>query len=123
MKRLFILCLILAAPLAAQAPTKLFDVRNGGATATTIEYKDAAGKATVIDAFCAAYGYAAKVPNPAFDGTKPEDPVSNPTTIDNPQSKQQFFNRHLTGYLRGIVENQRGEVERKKITVDTSDLP
>lgn len=30
---------------------KIFDVRNGGATSTTIEYPDAASKQAVIDAF------------------------------------------------------------------------
>ncbi len=109
--------------LSAQAPTKLFDIRNGGPTSTTIEYKDAASKSAVIDTFADLFNYTSKVPNPAFDSTKPENPTTNPSTIDNPQSKQQFFNRHLTTYLRSHIQEARTRAEQRKVTVPVDDLP
>ena len=100
---------------SAQAPTKLFDVRNGNGIvdnsvaqpqATYIAYKDAAAKQKVLDAFATAYGYPATVPNPAFDSSKPVDAQTNPQTIPNPQTKQAFFNRQLTAYIRDIVRSE-----------------
>lgn len=105
MKRLFILCLLLAAPLAAQAPTKLFDVRGSGATTTTIEYRDAAAKDAVIDALCDQGNYDAL------------DPATRPT-------KQAFANREIQFWLREKVKASREKAEQKKIvTPDVSDLP
>lgn len=114
MKRLFILCLIFAAPIAAQAPTKLFDVRNGNGIvdggvaqpqATYIVFRDAAAKTAVIDALCDQCNYDAL------------DPATRP-------SKQAFANREIQFWLRDKVRASREKAEQKKIvTPDTSDLP
>jgi len=96
----------------AQAPTKLFDVSNGngavisGTTVTRgtiIWYRDNEAKNKVMQAFADAYGYQATVPNPAFGPSKPEDPVTNPATIPNPQGIQVFFNRQITQYIKDVV--------------------
>lgn len=122
---------------SAQAPTKLFDVRNGNgivdngvtqAQATYIVYKDQPAKQKVLDAFVSAYGYQATVPNPAFDSSKPVDAQTNPQTIPNPQSKQAFFNRQLTAYIRDIVRSEAIKTAAKTAsdsaaTTADSDLP
>lgn len=99
----------------AQAPTKLFDVSNGngavisGTTVTRgtiIWYRDNEAKNKVMQAFADAYGYQATVPNPAFAPSKPEDPVTNPATIPNPQGQQAFFNKQISNYIRDVVKGQ-----------------
>lgn len=114
MKRLFILCIVLAAPIVAQAPAKLFDVRNGNGivdngvaqpVATYIAFRDAAAKAAVIDALCDQGNYDAL------------DPATRP-------SKQAFANREIQFWLRDKVRASREKAEQKKIvTPDVSDLP
>lgn len=87
------------------APTKLFDVSNGNGAViggetvtrgTLIWYKDNAAKDKVIERFCDAYGYQENVPDPNNPGA----------TIPNPQSKQTFFNRKLTQYIKDVVRSQ-----------------
>lgn len=106
---------LLSLTMHAQAPTKLFDVANGnGATvggitadrATIIWYRDNQAKNKVMQAFGDAYGYQANIPNPAFDSTKPVDPVTNPATIPNPQGLQVFFNKQVSNYIRDVVRGQ-----------------
>ncbi len=96
------------------APSKLFDISNGNGAViggetvtrgTLIWYKDNAAKNKVEDQFAAAYGYQATVPNPAFNPELPVDPVTNPATIANPQSKAGFFNKQLTRYIKDIVRS------------------
>lgn len=108
MKRLFLFVLLLfAASAVAQAPAKLFDVRNGGTTGTQIEYKDAAAKQAVIDAFCEVGSWSANL----------RDAQGNPIT------KQQFFHRELTAMIRDRVRQGRAQTAQKAIVVDESDLP
>ncbi len=121
----------------SQAPTKLFDVRNGNGAvigadtynrATIIVYRDNAAKDKVIQRFCEAYGYQATVPNPAFNPQLPVDPVTNPQTIPNPVSNQVFFNRQLTAYIRDVVRAQgiaaAAEAAKKKSAdAEDTELP
>lgn len=90
------------------APTRLFDISNGnGATVngetvdrgTLIWYRDNAAKNDVVDSVCLAYGYQATVTNPNFG--RPGEPE----TIPNPQSKQAFFNRQVTQWLRETIRS------------------
>lgn len=86
----------------ATIPTRLFDIRNGNGAldadatpypaATLIVFKDAAAKTKVIQSFCDAYGYQATIPDPANPGQ----------TINNPQSKQAFYNSKLTEFIKDI---------------------
>ena len=95
------------------APTKLFDVSNangatiGGETVvrgTLIWYKDNAAKNKVEDQFAIAYGYPVTVTNPTYNPALPVDPITNPQTIPNPQSKGVFMNKQLTQYIKDIVK-------------------
>ena len=88
------------------APTRLFSVISGNGAvlnaetatrATLIWYRDNAAKQSVIDDFCAAYGYQATVPDPARPGQ----------TIPNPVSQQDFFNDQLRKYIREVIRGQR----------------
>lgn len=89
----------------ATLPQKLFDVRNGNncvdadatayPAATVIVFKDAAAKNKVVDSFATAYGYQATIPDPANPGQ----------TINNPQSKQAFYNARLTDFIRDIYRS------------------
>lgn len=102
----------------AQKPVKLWDVRSGGATATTIEFRDASAKQSVIDAFATARGYQDTIADPQNAGQR----------IANPQSKQQFFNAALTQFVRDVYRQQAvklaSETQTKAIekTID-DDLP
>lgn len=85
---------------------KVFDVRNGGTTNTTIEYLDAASKQAVIDAFCAEGSY---------NGVDKDG---------NSITKQQFFHRELTAIISEKVRRNRHRIaESQKPPVDESDLP
>ena len=88
------------------APTRLFRIDNGNGAvintetatrATLIWYRDNAAKQSVIDDFCAAYGYQATIADPARPGQ----------TIPNPQSQQDFFNDQLRRYIREVIRGQR----------------
>jgi len=104
---IFTLLVIASFGLAAVAQkAKIFDVRNGGATSTTIEYPDAASKQAVIDAFCAEGSY---------NGVDKDG---------NPITKQQFFHRELTTIISEKVKRNRHRIaESQKPVVDESDLP
>ena len=98
----------------AQAPTRLYDVRNGNGIvdngtaqpqATYIAYKDAAAKQAVIDAFCDVGNY---------DGL---DPATRPT-------RQAFFNRELLAHVKDVVKQSRQRtIQRATPVVNESDLP
>lgn len=108
MKKTIILICTLVIFGAAQPPTKLFDVRGGGATQTNIVYRDAAAKDLVIDAFCTLGSY--------------QDTISG---LPNPQTRQQFFNNELQQIIRDKVAALRHQVAAAAahIGVDETDLP
>lgn len=115
MKKLLSFSLVfLSITVAAQAPTKLLEVRNGNgivdagvtqAQATYIVYKDAAAKTALIDALCALGNYDAL------------DPATRP-------SRQNFANQEIKNWLRDKVREHRQRIaESQKPTVNESDLP
>ncbi len=114
---------------SAQAPTRLFDVRNGNGivdngtaqpVATYIVFKDTAAKQRVIDSFAYVYGYVANVPNPNFDPKKAIDPVTNPQLIPNPQPKQAFFNQQILKFIRQTVKMGGIDLAVKAAEADTN---
>lgn len=115
MKKILSLSLIFfSITVAAQAPAKLLDVRNGnnivdgGVTqshATYIAYKDAAAKTAVIDALCDLGNYDAL------------DPAMRP-------SRQAFANQEIKNWLRDKVKQNRQRLAALQTpVVDESDLP
>ena len=65
------------------------------------------GEFPVEDQFALAYGYPVTVTNPAFNPALPVDPITNPQTIPNPQSKAAFMNKQLTRYIKDIVKSSQ----------------
>lgn len=114
MKKLLFLALFLTITAAAQAPARLFDVRNGNGivdngtaqpVATYIVYKDAAAKAETIDALCALGNYDALAP-----ATRP--------------TRQAFANNEIKAFLREKVKQHRQQLEHAKIVApNEADLP
>lgn len=104
---IFTLLVIVSFGLGAVAQkAKIFDVRNGGTTSTTIEYTDATSKQAVIDAFCDLGSY---------NGVDKDG---------SPITRQQFFHRELTAIISEKVKRNRQRIaESQKPVVDESDLP
>ena len=53
----------------------------------------------VMDAVASNYGWEENVQNPNFDPNQPEDPATNPETIQNPENKYVFTNRIVRQFL------------------------
>ena len=53
----------------------------------------------VLDSVSAMYRYQEMVTNPEFDDQLPEDEVSNPAQIANPETKAMFVNRMVRQWL------------------------
>lgn len=51
--------------------------------------------ARVVNGVCTHFNYSATISNPNFDPLLPEDPVMNPRTISNPETKKQFIKRMI----------------------------
>jgi len=64
----------------------------------------------VLNAMAENYKRQTEVPNPGFDPGRPEHPVQNPATIDNPESKEDFLNRVVRQFL---TENVYGHEVRE----------
>lgn len=54
----------------------------------------------VLDGFAIRFGYQDLVANPAYDDQLPEDPITNPQTIDNPESKEAFAKRMIIHMIK-----------------------
>jgi hypothetical protein len=57
-------------------------------------------EAWVINGFAIRFGYPLLVANPAYDDELPEDPETNPQTIDNPESKPAFAKRMVIHMIK-----------------------
>lgn len=64
----------------------------------------------VREAFKATYNYQAIIANPSFDPNLPIDPVTNPETIDNPETEGQFFQRKIREWIRDVVKAYQAKV-------------
>lgn len=54
----------------------------------------------VLDGFAKRYKYLENIVNPEFDESIPEDPVTNPSTIPNPQNKAGFAKSWLIEMIK-----------------------
>lgn len=107
MKRnLIVILLLLSGAVLGQAPTKAFDVRNGGPTTITIEFKDTTAKQALIDALC---------------------DVGNFDQIDQsktPITKPAFAMREILFWLREkSIVSRNNTVQKAIVKPDISDLP
>ena len=75
----------------------------------------------VVDAMCANYNYQSQVSNPDFNSDQPVDPIHNPKTIANPETKNQFANRMTRDFL--INNTTAYELKKEKEAVPTPTPP
>lgn len=54
----------------------------------------------VLNGFAIRFGYQLKVTNPAYDNELPIDPVTNPQTIDNPETLPAFSKRMIIHMIK-----------------------
>ena len=109
MKRILMVVILAAlgvgGTLAYQA--KAYDVRNGGATAWTVQFADAAAKNNITDAICEAFDYA---------GATANDP--------NPPTKNQFAMRQVQHLIGQSVKEGRRKLREKAVQpIDETDIP
>ena len=81
--------------------------------------------ADVRAAFKTTYNYQSVVPNPAFDPQLPEDPITNPSTIDNPETEVQFFKRKIREYIQEVVKAYQAKTaasSARQTAIDNFDL-
>ena len=76
-------------------------------------------------AFKTTYNYQETVSNPDFDPQLPEDPITNPSTIDNPETEVQFFKRKIREYIQDVVRAYQAKVaasSARQSAIDNFDL-
>lgn len=78
----------------------------------------------VLDGFAIRFGYEALVANPAYDSEQPEDPITNPQTIDNPETKAQFAKRMIIHMIKSEanVGHNQVSMEANAVIANTVDL-
>jgi len=79
----------------------------------------------VRNAFADAYSYQATIANPAFDPELQEDPITNPSTIDNPETEVQFFKRKIREYIQEVVKAYQAKTaasSARQTAIDNFDL-
>lgn len=104
---LFILILLaLSAPMLGAMQGKAFDVRNGGASAWTVQFTDAAAKNKIVDDICDSFGY--------------EPRQGDPDAL----TKNQFAMRQIQHMIAQTVREGRRRARDKNIQpVDETDIP
>ena len=73
----------------------------------------------VITALCKNYGYSSTIPNPNYNPDLPEDPVTNPATIPNPESNAQYANRMTRDFLMDHTMAYELELEKQNVPQPT----
>lgn len=122
MKKLFLLSVLLwAATVSAQAPNKLFAVRNGNGiidSGVTVDqgiyiiFKDSAAKLTVTDALCDTANFKGLI--------RPE----GETPQQLAQARRQFAMDEIKAWLNAkVAQNRERIIEEAKAKADLSDLP
>lgn len=82
----------------------------------TITIQDDAKAILLLDAFCIRFSYQSDIPNPLFDDQLPIDPIENPLTIPNPETKKNFVKRLTIEWWRGeAAHGRRKEMDQSFI--------
>ena len=79
----------------------------------------------VLNAMGEQYGYKAQIPNPDFNRGIPEDPVTNPSQIANPEILTVFVNRITREWITNNVKAYNAKVAAaaaKQAAIDATDL-
>lgn len=70
----------------------------------------------VMQAVGANYKYKSKIDNPSYNPDIPEDPDTNPSTIDNPEGLFQFVNRIAREWLMENTKAYELKVAKNSIS-------
>jgi len=73
----------------------------------------------VITALCANYGYQANIDNPNFNPSLPVDPSTNPETIPNPETSNQFANRMTRNFIMENTVAYELRIEKENVPQPT----
>jgi len=81
--------------------------------------------ADVMTAMGEQYGYEAQLPNPEYNYSLPEDPATNPQTINNPETLYQFVNRMAREWITSNVTAYNAKVaadNARKAAIESTNL-
>ena len=78
----------------------------------------------VLDGFAIRLGYSPQVPNPTYDPGEPTDPITNPETIDNPETKPQFTKRMIIHIIKTEANTGHNQtsMDANAVIANTVDL-
>jgi hypothetical protein len=78
----------------------------------------------VLDGFALRFGYPLQVPNPDYDNEVPIDPVTNPVTIDNPETLPAFTKRMIIHLIKSEANtgHNQASMEANAVVANTVDL-
>lgn len=68
----------------------------------------------VREAFCNSYSYQTDVANPNFNPAIPVDPILNPKTIPNTETKEQFVQRMFIQYAKEVAVGYETRLEETR---------
>jgi hypothetical protein len=74
----------------------------------------------VMDGLSIRYGYPLMVENPAFDHEVVEDPVTNPRTIDNPETVPEFCKRMIIYMIKSEANTGHNQVSQESNAVEAN---
>ena len=78
----------------------------------------------VLDGLAIRFSYQEQLPNPTFNSGEPVDPITNPETIDNPETKPQFVKRMLIHIIKTEANTGHNQtsMEANAVVANTVDL-
>ena len=76
----------------------------------------------VMDGFAIRYGYQSQVDNPDFNNQIPVDPVTNPLTINNPESLPAFCKRMIIHMIKTEANVGHNQVSMAANAVIANDV-
>lgn len=76
----------------------------------------------VLEAFSSRYGYADQIQNPLYDDTQPIDPITNPVSIPNPQTKKDFAKSIIIEWIKREYRDYKMSKIISAISNDLTDI-
>jgi hypothetical protein len=83
----------------------------------TINFADDALASEIRNAYAKQFDYQDNVANPSYNPALPIDPVTNPVTIANPETKAQFRDRIIKREIKNCVKWYRYEIAKEAISI------
>ena len=76
----------------------------------------------VLDGFKIRFGYPEQVANPDYDDQLPIDPVTNPQTIDNPETLPAFVKRMIIHMIKNEANTGHNQTSMEANAVIANDV-